>query len=214
MLNYAPLHVRVSTPRIELVGATDSLLEQLQDVVRDGKADAEPAPYDDPMSLYEDDPDARVRQWLLGVWRGRGTVTSSFWRLYFVVMLDGQPVGMQDLVGDGFSTFGSVATFSWLSSDVRRRGLGTEMRHAILALAFDGLGAAEATTDAFLDNDGSNGVSRALGYHHNGTDWATRRGEPAQLQRWRLAKEDWRRHRRHDIQLHGVAECRAALSLP
>ncbi|MEO7587619.1 MAG: GNAT family protein [Arachnia sp.] len=201
-------------PRIELVGATDSLLDQLQDVVRAGKADAEPAPYDDPMSLYEDDPDARVRQWLLGVWRGRGSVTSSFWRLYFVVMLDGQPVGMQDLVGDGFSTFGSVATFSWLSSDVRRRGLGTEMRHAILALAFDGLGAAEATTDAFLDNDGSNGVSRALGYHHNGTDWATRRGEPAQLQRWRLAREDWRRHRRHDIQLHGVAECRAALSLP
>ncbi|RMB60005.1 GNAT family N-acetyltransferase [Tessaracoccus antarcticus] len=214
MLNYAPLHVRVSTPRIELVGATDSLLEQLQGVVRAGKADAEPAPYDDPMSLYESDPDARVRQWLLGIWRGRGSVTSSFWRLYFVVMLDGEPVGMQDLVGDGFATFGSVTTFSWLSRDVRGRGLGTEMRHAILHLAFDGFGAVAATTDAFLDNDGSNGVSRALGYQQNGTDWATRRGEPGQLQRWRLTREEWLRHRRGDIHLHGVAECREALSLP
>lgn len=214
MLNYAPLEVRVSTPRIELVGATDVLLAQLQSIVREGKADAEPAPYDDPMSLYDDDPEARVRHWLQGIWRGRGSVTSDSWRLYFVVMLDGQPVGMQDLIGDGFRHFGRVATFSWVSRDVRRRGVATEMRQAILHLAFDGLGAAEATTDAFLDNHGSNGVSRALGYQENGTDWATRRGEPGQLQRWRLTQEEWRRNRRNDIDLQGVADCREALEIP
>ena len=34
------------------------------------------------------------------------------------------------------------------------------MRSAILHLAFDGLGAAEAHSEAALDNAGSNGVSR------------------------------------------------------
>ena len=132
VLHYAPLQVRVSTPRIELAGATDELLGQLQRAVWDGKATAQPAPYDDPMSLYEEDPDVRVRKWVQGVWRGRGSVTPDFWRRYFMVLLDGEPVGMQDLIGDGFNTYGTVVSFSWLSSDLRHRGIGKEMRHAIL----------------------------------------------------------------------------------
>lgn len=87
------------------------------------------------------------------------------------------------------------------------------MRQAILHLAFDGLGAAEATSDAFVDNAASNRVSSALGYRENGVDWATRRGEPGVLQRWRLTRENWSPHRRSDIQLHGVADCQAALGL-
>jgi hypothetical protein len=39
------LNVRVTTPRIQLEGATDELLAELQHVVRDGKATAEPARY-------------------------------------------------------------------------------------------------------------------------------------------------------------------------
>lgn len=213
MLSFAPLQVQVSTPRIGLVGATDDLLGQLQPLVRDGKATADPAPFDDPMSLYEQDPAVRVHKWLQGVWRGRGSVTPESWRLSFAVVLDGQPVGMQELIGDHFDTYGTVVSFSWLSSDVRRRGIGTEMRQAILHLAFEGLNAAEATSEAFLDNAGSNGISRALGYTENGVDWATRRGEPGLLQRWRLTREDWLTHRRSDIRLHGVADCRSALGL-
>ena len=213
MLGYPPLGVRVSTPRLELVGATDDLLARLQPLVRAGKAAADPAPYDDPMSLYEDDPDVRVRRWLQAVWRGRGSVTPDSWRLSFAVVLDGQAVGMQDLIGQHFTTFQTVTSFSWLSSDVRRRGIGTEMRQGILHLAFEGLGAAEATSDAFVDNVGSNRVSRALGYRENGFDRATRRGEPGQLQRWRLTREEWLTHRRSDIQLHAVADCRAALGV-
>lgn len=44
---------------------------------------------DDPMSLHEEDTDMCVRKWLQGIWRGRGSVTSEFWRLYFVVVVDG-----------------------------------------------------------------------------------------------------------------------------
>jgi len=213
MVNYAPLDVRVSTPMIELAGATDDLLGELQRVVWEGKATAEPAPYDDPMSLYESDPDVRVRRWLQGVWRGRGSVTPDFWRLHFVVMVAGRPVGMQDLIGDRFGTYGTVASFSWLSTDLRRQGVGREMRQAVLHLAFEGLGATEATSEAFLDNAGSNGVSRSIGYRENGVAWASRRGEPGLMQRWRLTREEWMGQRRQDIDLHGVAECKESLGL-
>lgn len=42
----------MSTPRLELCGATDALLEALVPAVRNGEADADPSPYGDPMSLY------------------------------------------------------------------------------------------------------------------------------------------------------------------
>lgn len=213
VLTYAPLIVAVVTPELELRGATDDLLAELAPLVRDGKAAADPAPYDDPMSLYESDPALRVDGWLRGVWRGRGTVRPDSWRLHFAVIVGGRAVGMQDVIGDHFAEFGTVATFSWLSSDARRRGIGHEMRHAALHLAFAGLGAAEAASDAFVDNVGSNGVSRALGYTANGLEWATRQGRPAQLQRWRLARQAWQEQRRTDITLTGEAECRAALGI-
>jgi len=88
-----------------------------------------------------------------------------------------------------------------------------EMREAILHLAFDGLAAKEAGSDAFVDNHGSNAVSRSLGYQPNGFDWGTRRGEPAQLNRWRLDRAAWEPQRRDDIRLHNVDACHALLPL-
>lgn len=213
MKSYPLLDVRVVTPTLELRGATDELLDQLAEVVRAGRTHADPAPYDDPMSFYEPDPDMRVAKWLRAIWRRRGTVEPDIWRLYFVVMVDGQPVGEQTLTGVNFSTVGTVTTFSWLSADERGRGLGHEMRAAVLHLAFDGLDAKEATSDAFVDNHGSNAISRDLGYDPNGSDWATRRGEPAQLNRWRLTRDTWEQRRRNDIQLHNLAACYALLPL-
>jgi hypothetical protein len=59
----------------------------------------------------------------------------------------------------------------------------------------------------FDDSHASNGVSRALGYQPNGVDWATRRGDAAEIHRWRLTREQWSTRRRDDIELVGVAEC-------
>ena len=215
MMSYPLLDVRVSTPTLELRGATDELLDQLADVVRAGKTHADPAPYDDPISFYEPDPDLRVAKWLRAIWRGRGKVEADAWRLYLVVVVvvDGQPVGMQNLYGVSFSTFGTVTTFSWLSADHRGRGLGHEMRAAILHLAFDGLGANEASSDAFVDNHGSNAISRDLGYEPNGSDWATRQGEPALLNRWRLTRGNWEQRRRDNFRLHNIEACRTSLPL-
>jgi hypothetical protein len=37
-------------------------------------------------------------------------------------MVDGEPAGMQDLIGAGFAALGTVATFSWLGPGYRGRG--------------------------------------------------------------------------------------------
>ena len=210
--SYPPLNVQVRTPRLSLLGATDELLERLVPVVRKGVVTAAPWPFDDPMSLYKDSPD-REWAWLRGVWAGRAKVSDSFWRLYFVVVADGEPVGIQDLIGTNFSVFGTVQTFSWLSAVVRGRGLGKEMRQAVLHLAFEGLGARQANSDAFFDNHASNRVSQALGYQPNGVDWATRRDDAAEINRWRLTRDAWSMGRRDDIELIGVAECLPVLGI-
>ncbi|MFJ5926001.1 GNAT family N-acetyltransferase [Kitasatospora sp. NPDC092948] len=209
---YPPLNVRIRTPRLTLAGATDELLERLVPLVRAGVANEPPWPFDDPMSLYADSPD-REWKWLRAIWAGRARVSESFWRLYFVVLLDGEPIGMQDLVGADFARFGTVSSFSWLAPDRRGQGIGREMRAAVLHLAFAGLGAREAESDAFVDNHASNKVSRTLGYEPNGTTWDSRRGEVAPIQRWLLTRDAWERTRREDIELAGVQECLPALGL-
>jgi RimJ/RimL family protein N-acetyltransferase len=210
---YPPLNLAVRTPRLTLAAATDELLERLVPVVRAGVVtDDDPVPFDDPMSLYEESP-TREWRWMRSIWSGRSRVSAEFWRLYFVVCDDGEPVGMQDLVGRDFAALGTVTSFSWLAPAARGRGLGKESRAAILHLAFAGLGAREAGSDAFVDNHASNRVSEAAGYTRNGTTWATRRGEAAQLQCWRLTRDDWAARRRTDIELSGVEECKPVLGL-
>jgi RimJ/RimL family protein N-acetyltransferase len=209
---YPLLNVAVRTPRLALVGAADDVLEGLVPVIRDGVVGPGEMPFDDPMSLYEGSP-RREWTWMRRIWEGRGRVDPQWWRFYFVVMVDDNPIGMQDLIGANFAALGTVSTFSWLQPSSRRRGTGTEMRSAILHLAFAGLGAREASSEAFADNEASNGVSRALGYEPNGTAWATRRGNPAQLTLWKLTRKRWEQNRRDDIQLTGVEACLPVLGL-
>jgi hypothetical protein len=126
--SYPPLNLQVRTPRLVLAGATDELLERLIPVVRAGVADAGLAPpFDDPMSLYADSPEREWR-WLRAIWAGRARVEPGWWRLYFVVIVDGEPAGMQDLIGEEFAAFGTVSTFSWLGPQHRGHGIGREMR--------------------------------------------------------------------------------------
>lgn len=87
------------------------------------------------------------------------------------------------------------------------------MRSAILHLAFEGLGAEEAHSEANVDNSGSNGVLERLGYERNGTAWATCNGQPALGQRWRLERQTWEHGRRDDVAMSGVADCRTALGM-
>ena len=209
---YPPLDLAVRTPRLTLAAATDEMLERLVPVVRAGVVGDDAAPFDDPMTLYDASP-AREWGWLRRIWAGRSRVTADFWRLYFVICADGEPLGMQDLIGAEFAAFGTVTSFSWLAPAARGRGLGKEARAAILHLAFEGLDAREASSEAFTDNKASNRVSETLGYVRNGVSWAARRGEAAELQRWTLTRAAWSERRRDDIELSGVEECKPVLGL-
>ena len=57
------------------------------------------------------------------------------------------------------------------------------------------------------------GPPGAVGYRPNGRDWATRRGEAAELNRWRLTRQRWSKRRRDDITLDGVDECLPVLGI-
>jgi RimJ/RimL family protein N-acetyltransferase len=164
-------------------------------------------------SLYDESPEREWR-WLRAIWAGRSRVeVDEWWRLYFVVLYEGSPIGVQDLIGVSFLTLRTDATFSWIGLQHQGKGFGREMRSAILHLAFEGLGADRATSEAVHDNHASNRVSRALGYVPNGVGWGTRKGEPAELVRWLLTRERWARQRRDDVAISGLEPCRSMLGL-
>lgn len=61
----------------------------------------------------------------------------------------------------------------------------------MLALLFDGLDAAEATTGAFADSPASNAVSRKVGYYDDGMELVDREGVPAKHNRYRMPRDRW-----------------------
>lgn len=74
---------------------------------------------------------------------------------------------------------------------------------------FEGLGAEEARSSAHPDNAPSNGVSRSLGYHTDGTEmFLTGDGSAQRMIRFVLCREDWLSRRRADIILAGLEGCR------
>ena len=155
-----PLHDLVlRTPDLELRGLTEDLAHDLAAVVPDD-LETDPrlphlSPALDVLQVY---------------WRNNGLWTRDDWVCAFAVLHDGVPVGLQGLEGKGFATRWVVDSHSWLVASARGRGLGKQMRAAVLELAFGHLGARTAVTEAWADNAASLGVSRALGYVDNGYD--------------------------------------------
>ena len=118
---------------------------------------------------------------------------------------------MQEVHANDFAIVRSVDTGSWLARSYQGQGIGTEIRAAVLHLAFAGLGALEALSGAFDDNPSSLAVSRKLGYEKVGERRVARRGEPARLIGFRLTRDRWEAHRRNDITIAHLEECRESL---
>ena len=130
------------------------------------------------------------------------------WKLNLMVELDGAPIGSQSVHADQFPVFRTVNTGSWLGRPFQGRGLGTEMRSAVLAFAFDGLGARMADSSAFLDNTASNRVSRKLGYEENGHAMLAPEGIARETQLFRMTAARWRSRPRPPVALDGLDACR------
>jgi RimJ/RimL family protein N-acetyltransferase len=134
--------------------------------------------------------------------------TPEAWGLNLMVEHDGAPIGSQSIHARDFSIFRAVDTGSWLGRDHQGRGLGTEMRAAVLAFAFDGLGAVAAESSAFLDNAASNRVSQKLGYQANGRGSLAPEGIARETQRFRMTVERWRSRPRPTVTIDGLEACR------
>ena len=181
------LQIRMVTDRLVLRSATDHDLAALSAVFPDD-LDFNPRL---PVHSVLTTKDARIVSFLQDHWRNRGTWTVDEWRLDLVVEYEGAAVGIAGLDATQFPSRRVLETSSWLSSAMRGRGLGKEMRSASLALGFEHLGALEAHSDATDDNAASIGVSNSLGYEPNGEDILITSKGPQRLRRFRMTRSAW-----------------------
>jgi RimJ/RimL family protein N-acetyltransferase len=197
--------LRVRTPRLELRYPDDDELCTLAHLAAEGVHDPTTMPFSVPWTRVES-PELE-RNALQHHWGRRASLTRDDWSLPLVVFDADELVGVQDVSAKQFAVRRTVETGSWLVRRAHGRGVGTEMRAAVLHLAFAGLGAEEAHSGSFVDNPASAAVSRHLGYGPNGEEIVEREGVPARMQRWVLSRARWAPQRRDDIALEGLDDC-------
>ena len=195
----------VRTPRLELRLPREDEFEALVELADRGVHDQGTMPFF--VAWTDLEPDERARSTAQWLWGHRANWTPEKWTFTAAAFVDGLPIGMQDLGAEHFRAVRSVETGSWLGRDHQGQGLGREMRQAILHLAFAGLGAEEALSGAFEDNEASIATSRSVGYADNGEARAGRRGGWGRTVRFRLSKEAWQARRRDDIEILGLERC-------
>ena len=130
------------------------------------------------------------------------------WALPLAVFTNGETIGCIEMRGDGFQAGRSFETGSWLGGEHQGRGYGTEMRVAVLALGFDGLGALVAFSGAFDWNTASLRVSEKLGYRPTGeTNEHAPRGTTEREIVMELEREEWERRVHPPVEIDGLERC-------
>ncbi len=179
---WPPYAVRISEADLELAVMTESDLAETVELVLAGVHDPEQMPFAQPWTTVpREELPANMVRWHAGCQAG---FTPAKFDLVFAVRVGGELVGVQALHTTDYRVTRTAETGSWLGRRFQGRGVGTRMRQAVCAFAFDELRAAEITSGAFVDNPASLAVSRKVGYRPNGRDRRQRRdGELAINQR-------------------------------
>jgi RimJ/RimL family protein N-acetyltransferase len=201
-------HLVLRTPRLTLRPDDDEGLYELAALAVRGIHPPEEMPFAHPWT--DQAPDDLMRGTVQYHWGARSRLTPSDWNVNFLVRHQGRIIGTQGLSGRQFPITGEVSTGSWLGSAHQRLGFGTEMRAAVLLLAFDHLGATSARSGAYVDNPASLRVSEKLGYRTDGTNTWARRGTAATEIRLVLAAADLVRPE-WTLQVDGLDGCRKLL---
>jgi len=197
--------LRIRTPRLELRLSTDDDLVALAAVARAGIHDRAETPF---LVPWDELPSPAFERQFLGFWwRTRGGWKPDDWTLGLAVIADGRPIGVQDLAARDFAHRRSVLTGSWLGLSHQGRGYGTEMRAAVLWLAFEELGALVAESGYIDGNDASARVSTKLGYSANGERLVAPKGHPVTEHLVRATPETWRRDL-VPVTVEGLDACR------
>ncbi|GAA5169579.1 GNAT family protein [Pseudonocardia eucalypti] len=204
--HWPPHGLRLRTPRLELRPDDDPGLGELVEAARAGVHPADQMPFAVPWT--DAAPEHLGGGMLRYFWSERAAVAPERWSLNFLTRLDGRVIGTQGLMGVDFAVTREVSTGSWLGGRYQKQGFGTEMRAAVLGLAFDHLGARLARSGAFVDNARSLALSRRLGYVDDGTETLARRGCPATQRRLLLTEADYRAHRPEwRVEVTGLEPC-------
>jgi RimJ/RimL family protein N-acetyltransferase len=198
--------LRLRTSRLELRVPTDGDLVELAAVAKAGIHPPDEMPFAVPWSILPTP--AFERGFVQFHWGLRAGWSVEDWSLDLAVFHEGRPIGAQGLYGRAFPILRTVHTGSWLGAPYQRQGFGTEMRSAVLSLAFDGLGAEVAETEAFLDNPASAGVSQRLGYEEDGLGRRAPQGVAREVRRYRLTAERWRTVEHTEVEIIGLEGCR------
>ncbi len=209
MHNWPFFQLSITTPRLELRYPSLQDLDELGERAAEGVHEAGVMPFLFPWS--EAAPADRARNTVQYHFRRWGELSPAKWSLDFVVVFEGQVVGTQALTGEDFAVLREVGSGSWLGRRFQGRGIGTEMRAAVLHLAFEGLGAEHAITAAFEDNHSSLAVTRKLGYRENGVTLHNRQDRAVITRDFRLSREDW--VPLEGIEIHRLDPCLPLLGL-
>ncbi|MFH9966521.1 GNAT family N-acetyltransferase [Streptomyces mirabilis] len=197
--------LRLTTRRLELRLPDSDELVELASLAAAGVHDPAVQPFT--VAWTDVAPEQRTQSVLQYHWRCWAAWKPEDWDLNLVVLRDGVVVGTQGISARDFAVRREVGTGSWLGRTYHGHGLGTEMRAAVLHLAFAGLGAQQAISGAYVDNSASLGVSRKLGYRDDGIERHAVRGRPAVLQRLRLTAEQWQDRQRVPVAIEGLPDC-------
>ncbi|WP_090946141.1 GNAT family N-acetyltransferase [Nonomuraea jiangxiensis] len=201
----------IFTPRLELRLPREEELAALADLAGKGVHRPDERPFLTPWT--DGAPEDRARIVLREHWSGLADWNVADWRLGLGVFREGRPLGVVTLRARDFAVVREVTTSSWLGLEHQGKGYGTEARAGLLGLAFDHLDARAARTEVFQDNHASQGVSRKLGYEHDGVSVDARGDEAVVSDRLRLTKQRWSEQNRPPVRVDGMAACRPVFGL-
>ncbi|WP_193607027.1 GNAT family N-acetyltransferase [Nocardioides lijunqiniae] len=199
----------LATPRLLLRLPSEAEIADLARLAARGVHRPDERPFLTPWA--EGTPEDRARTVLQSHWDELGSWTPQDWYLGLGVFLPtGEALGVVTLRAQDFAVRREVSTSSWLGLAHQGQGYGTEARAALLALAFDHLGATDATTEVFPDNHASQAVSRRLGYLPDGISRDRRGAEVLVSDRLRLTADRWATRPPYvAVEVTGLAEAAA-----
>lgn len=203
--------LRIRSEHLVLRLPTDDELIELAELARSGIHDAGEMPFGVPWT-QRPSPQFEIG-FVQHHWSVRATFAPEKWWLNLAVERGGSWVAAQTIAADNFPVFRTVDTGSWVARRYQRQGIGKEMRGAVLAFAFDHLGARLATSEAFTDNTASNSVSRSLGYEPDGFGQLAPQGVARDTARYRMTVERWRSQPRPTVEVEGLERCRALFGI-
>lgn len=188
---WPPFGLTLATPRLVLRPILDADIPAAVAAARSGIHEPGRNPFSTPWSeLPNDELAPNMAQWY---WRCRAGFTPDDWTLLLGVWQDDEFLGVQDIAARNFGVLKTVHTGSWLKQAAQGRGVGTEMRAAVVGYAFDYLQAEVAESEAAVWNKQSLGVSTTLGYEPNGIVRHTWGATVEEVQKVRLIPTTFKR---------------------